>query len=292
MISVLIPIYNYAVTALVSDLKSQADKLGIAYEIRCYDDASESSYKEGNSALSKHDNIVYAELTENLGRAAIRNKLAKEAVYDNLIFLDCDSAIIRTNFLQIYLEHLDEAQADVIAGGRFYNENPPSADKYLHWKYGTERESRSLALRKANPQRYFHSNNFLVHKAIITRTPFDESISGYGYEDLLLAKKLYEDQSVKVQHIDNPIEHLGIEDNSTFLLKTKTAVQNLKLLNQAGLELNSKLETVGNRLRSLRMAPLYRTYYKLRKDKIEKNLLADNPNLRFLDYYKLQEYLS
>ena len=41
MLSILIPVYNYDVYALVSELKHQADELGIKYEILAQDDNSQ-----------------------------------------------------------------------------------------------------------------------------------------------------------------------------------------------------------------------------------------------------------
>ena len=288
MISILIPVYNFAVMTLVEDLQSQVKKLGIDHEIRCYDDGSLPELKSKHHRLSTYDHIVYKELPENLGRAAIRNKLASEACYENLIFMDCDSALVGSDFLKLYMEQLG---ADVVCGGRSYADSLEAPSTVLHWKYGRQRECRSLAERQAEPQRYFHSNNFMIRKSTILTTPFDESISGYGYEDLLLGKQLQE-KGIEVVHIDNPVQHLGLEVNQVFLDKTRTAVLNLKELNKAGLNLKSRLEVVGKRLQALKMAGVYKRFYEWRKSAIERNLVSDDPKLIYLDYYKLYVYMS
>lgn len=287
MYSVLIPIYNYEVTQLVKALAAQADILALPYEIRCYDDGSGERTKSVHQALLSSPHIVYRELPSNLGRAAIRNLLAREAVYDNLLFLDGDSGILGSDFLSKYAEHFDNA---IICGGRTYSTTPPSARHILHWKYGHQRETRSLAERRANPVRYFHSNNFMVQRKVILDQPFDESILGYGYEDLFLAGQLME-KGIQVHHIENPVEHLALEENAAFIEKTQNAVRNLKQLNAQGLSLHSKLESYGKRLEASGLAPLFRMFYKIRRSSIERNLFSANPNLRYLDYKKLWEYL-
>lgn len=72
MLSVNIPVYNVEITDLVLQLRNQAEKLGIPYEIRIYDDGSQVWFKEQNRKIAGLSNVFYSELEENVGRAVIR----------------------------------------------------------------------------------------------------------------------------------------------------------------------------------------------------------------------------
>src|SRR5690606_29991654 len=55
---------------------------------------------------------------------------------------------------------------------------------------------------------------------------FNESINGYGHEDTLFGLQL-QDSGVKIQHIDNPAIHAGIDEDEAFLAKTNAALETL-----------------------------------------------------------------
>lgn len=286
MISILIPVYNQDVTSLVARLDAQCQRLGMDYEIRCYDDGSQEGYLQANAAIAELDNLSYKALPTNLGRAAIRNTLAADAVYDRLLFLDGDSGVIREDFVARYLSHSEP----VVSGGRSYAERP-SQEAILHWKYGKQRESRDLAQRRAHPWRYFHTNNFVVDRDLFLSIRFDESIDGYGYEDLVFARELNQRDLTPI-HIDNPIMHLELESTDRFLLKTREAVKNLVRLNDAGLFLDTRLEAYGKMMGKLGIKGLYRRFYGLVRRRVESSLNSATPSLRALDLYKLDLFLA
>ena len=99
MLSINIPVYNIEVNNLVLQLLEQAKKLDVSYEIRVYDDGSKNEYKISNRIISEYSNVVYVELEENLGRSAIRNKRGVDSIYQYLLFIDADSAIVKDNYL-------------------------------------------------------------------------------------------------------------------------------------------------------------------------------------------------
>ena len=59
MISILIPIYNFAVKELVSELSRQAQELNLDFEILCIDDNSKSKYTELNKDIKKIYGVNY-----------------------------------------------------------------------------------------------------------------------------------------------------------------------------------------------------------------------------------------
>ena len=114
MISILIPIYNFAVKELVSELSRQAQELNLDFEILCIDDNSKSKYTELNKNIKKIYGVNYKLNKKNIGRSAIRNLLTKQSKYDYLLFLDCDVKI-KDNFIRKYIKFKDKS--DVIVGG-------------------------------------------------------------------------------------------------------------------------------------------------------------------------------
>jgi glycosyltransferase involved in cell wall biosynthesis len=288
MFSVLIPCYNQDVTRLLRDLSDEIGTLDIDCEVRCYDDGSEDQWKEINSIVADLPYVTYVELTHNLGRSAIRQKLASDAQYDKLIFLDGDSGITCYGLLAQYLKYTDRP---LVSGGRIYPTEKMSAPYILHWTYGRERESVSLAQRQRAPITYFHSNNFMIDKALFLETGFDQGLQGYGYEDILFANRL-EDQGVPILHIDNAIVHLQLDKTDDFLSKTRNAVANLKKLNAAGISLATRLEKAASMLNTIGLSRLAAKFLSWREPAILRNLRSDEPRMRLMDYYKLLHYLE
>lgn len=290
MLSILIPIYNFKVVTLVKALMRQCKKLDIDYEIICFDDKSRKKIKYENSVLSDFFGVNYTELSENLGRARIRNWMAKSASYETLLFLDCDSKIVKKDFVKTYLDRA--ADADLISGGRRYSKKAPSAKtKRLHWKYGTRKESIKASARQREKYLFFHSNNFLVKRDVILSYPFDESHQGYGYEDLLWAKTIM-DGGLNILHIDNPVEHLGLEKSDVFLRKTKQSIMNLKLLRSVHPDFETQLTRFADRIERWGLRNKMYSFYSRRVESFESGLMAGSLSLYQLTILKLMWYWS
>lgn len=222
MITICIPVFNFNITSLVNELSNQAKSLNIQYEIIIIDDCSEN-FKIKNKNICEKFN--YIELSENIGRAKIRNLFLKYAKYDYLLFLDCDSLIGTPNFLSKYVEIIDEAP-NVVCGGRVYDKSRPKREKMLRWKYGILRESKPCEIRRRFPNKSFMTSNFLINKKILEEIKFDERILQYGHEDTLFGFSLKK-MNITITHIDNPVINGDVEQNSEYLNKTKESVINL-----------------------------------------------------------------
>ena len=130
MLSILIPTYNFDIRGLVRDLYEQCNSENIIHEILCYDDGSRKEMQQSNHAIVEMATVIYKILPENLGRSKIRNLMAKEAHYDHVLFLDCDSGIIQQDFIKSYLSNLEERV--IVCGGRRYAEAPPQDLSLIH----------------------------------------------------------------------------------------------------------------------------------------------------------------
>jgi len=291
MLSILIPIYNCDVTKLVKELHRQCVQHEIAFEIICLDDASNQLFRDLNAPLETLSFYTYKQLEQNIGRAAIRNRLAEMAKYEFIYFLDCDSGIENKDLISNFLKLLKPKR--LISGGRLYqNEAPQDKSYYLHWLWGKKRELFKADQRMKDPVNHFLSNNFVIDKASVLAIPFDETIVGYGYEDVYLAYMLQKN-GVEILHIENPVIHEGLDRAEALLNKLDEAAQNLLRLKSDSLNgkktfiIKGKLITLWNLfnvpiLKSIAAAKAY-----VLIPLIKKKLLGRNPKLFYLDMYRL-----
>lgn len=285
MLSILIPVYNYDIRSLVAVLSKQAQQLEIEYEIFCLDDGSETNFNVLNKEIESLPAVRYEELPQNLGRSAIRNRLAEEARYPWLLFMDCDTMPEREDFLASYVAHLDHPQ--VLYGGRSYAPSTTDSQLYFHWLYGSNREVSTLKKRLEEPYQSFMTNNFVIPKSVLLDIRFDESLKQYGHEDTLFGLELKQGQ-ITILHLDNPMRHVGLEEASIFLRKSEQAIENLLLLRKKyDLKEDIKLLRYFEKTKKWGLHPLIRFWFKLNKNRLKKNLFGPKPKLRVFDLYKL-----
>ena len=291
MISILIPIYNVDITELVTELSNQVNQLEERFEILCIDDCStETQVKEINALTNNLEVVKYSELNENVGRGNIRMLLAKKARYETLIFLDCDMKIVSPNYLQKFVEHKEKK---VVIGGITYSSNrPKNSDFLLRWKYGIQREKKSASERNRMRFSHFVASNLLINKKIFLSLPVDNDITGYGHEDTLLGLKLLK-MGTPLSHIDNPLEHLGLDAAETFLEKSKSGTSNLATLFSkriCGAEI--RLISVYESLQTIGLSSFVFHLINPFIPIIEKNLKGRNPNIRLFDIWKLFYFMK
>jgi hypothetical protein len=290
MLSILIPVYNIDCSKLVLSLQSQCRKTGIPFEILVYDDFSKAKYKEKNKGLAQLFGVSYVEMKENLGRAKIRNKLAKYSNHRNLLFIDADSKLPNKSYIKNYQDYL--GKYPVIYGGRSYTKRKPTALKrILHWTYGTSREAVSAKKRNRAPHLHFMSNNFIIDRGIFEKIQFDPAHEGYGYEDTLIATELKK-KNINIYHIDNPLIHTGIENTDVFFKKTQNALDNLIELYKRDKILETRLIRVYHFLKKWGLLSMVYQYIDKRKTKLEENLKSKNPKMRKLDLWKLHYFIE
>jgi glycosyltransferase involved in cell wall biosynthesis len=289
LISILIPSYNRDLTDLVTGLRQQAAEAGIRCEILIADDNSAAGFRERNRALAQISHVRYLQLEENIGRASIRNLLAVEARYENLLFMDADARLPEGKYLSRYAEMCGPEQ--VICGGTAYGSNPPDDPAYhLRWKYGRIREARTAAVRSEDPCRAFSSFQFLATRKILEKVPFDEKLKAYGHEDTVFGLEL-ERKGIPVVHIDNALVHMGLEPVDEFLVKTRQGLENLRWLVEqeryAGLEQRVRILKTYRFVRKWGFSSCLKWFNMAGKAWMYRKLGRRNPSLRIFDLYKL-----
>ena len=140
MLSILIPTYNYAILALVKNVHQQCLKAQIPFEIICLDDQSDNDYQIENQVISTLPSCIYNVNQTNVGRTRTRQRLAEQAKYDWLLFLDADVIPVTSAFIQHYIDAIQPNT--VIFGGYQYEKESTDATKILRYRYGKEREEK------------------------------------------------------------------------------------------------------------------------------------------------------
>lgn len=292
MLSILIPIYNYNAFPLVLEMHKQCLETNIDFEIICQDDASNEFLVENNQ-INTLENCNFISNEINLGRGNNINTMARQAIYDWLLILDCDTFPKSANFIQNYLFEIQKNKKLIVFGGIIYKQEEPAKNQVLRWFYGHQRESISAERRKEKPNNSALTSNLLVNKKLFTQYPFDSSITKYGYEDLCFMITL-EKNKIDVAHIDNPTFHINLETSELFLAKTKTALENLLFLNRSNkiTPEASKIIAYFNLLKKLRLTQVIALLFQKNKTIIESNLLSSKPSLFLFDLYKLGYFCS
>ncbi len=289
MLSILIPCYNYDVTALVQELLKQLETLNDQVEIIVLDDGKHS-YNTVNKKLSDDEQLTYLQNKTNLGRTKSRQTLAEAAQFDNLLFLDADVLPVQPQFLQKYLDKLSE-DFGLIYGGNSYQYKLIDNSKRLHYKFGKHREVRKLEERLKNPYLNFTSQNFIIKKSVFFSLNTNQT-NKYGY-DLVFSFKLKQ-QKIKVLQIDNPVLHLGLNHNQAFLDKSLQAVTNLVEFERK-VEISmthTRLQKAYKTLTDYKLTKVFYAIIDIIKPILERNLKSSKPKLIALDLMKLQHYIS
>lgn len=290
-ISLLIPVRDYDIVAIVHIMKKALCKVPELVEIIIGDDGSCPEFREKYRSLEGNGvRLIVAE--KNIGRAAIRNRLAIEATGDYLLFIDADTMVPSTseNYLRKWISLAGKAQ--VLSGGILYPDSPPGdPDKLLRWKYGRRIEQRNASERNKHPHAGFSTFNVFIEKSIFSKIRFNEELRNYGHEDTLMGYQLKK-AGINILHVDNGLIHEGIESNREFLVKTKLGIENLSKLFDKVTDKKAFIRTVPmlktyNRLRFFRLTRIMAKLFIKYRDRMEIELESKNLSLRLFAFYKI-----
>lgn len=291
MISILIPVHNFDIVALVHNMKDGISKVPEYGEIIIGDDGSSPEYREKYLALQS-ENVRVVTSEKNIGRAAIRNRLALEAGGEYILFIDADAMIPGTAeaYLAKYLPVMKSAR--VICGGVLYHDTEPGdPDKLLRWKFGRYREQKKASDRNKRPHSSFSTFNVLIEKAVFSRIRFNEELRQYGHEDTLLGYQLKK-AGINILHIDNGLVHEGLEPNREFLNKTKLGIENLsqlydKVTDKPAFSSAVRMLRIYNKLSFFRITHILAGIFIRYRERMEIKLDSGKISLRFFEFYKV-----
>lgn len=288
-LSILIPTHNYDCTRLVYDLEAQLteeDEIIVGND--CSTDKnivaklSEIENSGKSRVFTPHDND-----SRPLGRAAIRNALAREAKGEWLLFIDADAEVRSKTFIEDYLSATKFAP--VVCGGTGNLPECPSPECRLRYDYEVEAEKRLTVVRRQRfPYSQLATFNFLIRRDIFLSICFNEGFKEYGYEDTCFGFQLKQ-RGIAIHHIDNKLTHLGIETSDVYLSKIETALRTLSKIENEQRKL-VRLSGFAMKLERYYLLGLVRCIFRLTKKYLRANLLGKHPNQKLFTFYKLGYY--
>jgi len=293
-ISLLIPVLDYDIIALVHIMKDAMNKVPEFCEILIGDDGSTSEYAEKYHSLET-TNVRVVSSEKNIGRAAIRNKLALEAHGDFLLFVDADVMMPGTAeaYILNWLPYLNKSR--VICGGILYHDSPPGdPDKMLRWTYGKWREQKTAVERNKHPHAGFSTFNVMIERSVFSKIRFNEELKQYGHEDTLLGYQLKK-AGIGILHIDNGLMHEGLESNRDYLNKTKLGIENLSKLYDKVTDKSAFSETVlllkiYDKLKYLGVTRILAAIFIKYRERMEIRLDASKISLILFGIYKMSMF--
>lgn len=294
MLSICIPVYNLVPLKLIEQLSEQISYEKIEAEILLLDDASPNNIKDDLNKAQSIPSVSVHQAPRNLGRSIARNRLAELAKYEYLLFMDCDSGIENKEYLHNYIKNA--RPNTVCCGGTSYENTKPPKLFMLRWKYGHQRESKSAKKRNKNPHYAFTTHHFLIDKNIFQTIKFDTSIQGYGHEDSMFGLALKK-HGIPINHIDNPLLHLGLEPTAVFLQKSEQAVKNLKTLyfkHKSDTDFINSIQLLRfyEKQQKFKLILFWKMVFMFTKTFIKIQLQSNNPSLKLFDFYKFGKFIS
>ena len=290
-LSILIPTHNYDCSRLVYDLETQlSDDDEIIVGNDCSTDTCIIAKLVEIDKLNKCRLFTPAQNGKEvrpLGRAAIRNALAREAKGEWLLFIDADAEVRSKTFIDDYLAAANNAP--VVCGGTGNLPECPNPKCRLRYNYEVEAEQRlTVERRQRFPYAQLTTFNFLIRRDIFLSIEFDEKIREYGYEDTCFGFELKE-RGIAIHHIDNKLIHLGIEPSTVYLAKIETALRSLAKL-EPEQRRQIRLSAFAMKLERYCLLGLVRCVFRLTKTQLHANLLGKHPNQKLFAFYKLGYY--
>ena len=286
MLSILLPVYNCHCEALVTELQRQCVECGTEFEIIVADDGSSvASYIEHNLRIERLDGVRYITRKQNVGRSAIRNFLVSQSKGERILFIDGDLSLDNPSFISNYLQ----TKGDIVVGGITIGGSSDQWKGNLRYHYERQCETlNTVKSRQSHPYQHL-ATNILVHRSVLGEQPYNEDISRYGYEDVLLGKR-FQQQQVAIKHIDNPVLFCNFEENTSYLAKTEESLRTLFAFRKE-LKGYSRLLDKAERIETLHLTPLFIIAYKLLSSPIKNCLIGNKPSVFLFNAYKLLCYL-
>ncbi len=226
-LSVLVPFLRDDPVALLALLDREAAALNGAVELVVLDDGTNDAdltrrliAQADASALP----IRLISLSANEGRSVGRNRLANAARGSSLLFLDSDMRPDHARFLQTWSDLAGAGETAVAFGGFSLLQAPDDARFAVHRSMAARSDCTPREERALQPEKHVFTSNLLVRRDVFETEAFDAGFSGWGWEDVEWAMRV--SRRFKVEHIDNPATHMGLDTVETLAAKYEQSAPN------------------------------------------------------------------
>ena len=192
------------------------------------------------------------------------------------------------NGLWFFTDYANQADKKIFFGGYSYPKQYSDKSR-LRFRYGIKREFKSALKREIKPYRNIYSGNMLISRETFELINISLENS-YGL-DLAFSGQL-EFHKIPFKHIDNYTCHRDIDDNNTFLLKSKEASITIRNLYDQGLinPKQSKLIWAYILIKKLHLIKIVKLKGRLLSPLIYWMLNNFRAPLITLDFYKLYHF--
>jgi glycosyltransferase involved in cell wall biosynthesis len=231
MVSVLVPFLHDDPTDLIRSIQSQSAVTGSLVELIVLDDGSnDPALRDAVSRCVQAVSIPCAFIVrkQNGGRAAARNSLAATARGGYFLFNDADCIPDADDFLKKYLDLVAHERPAFVVGGFSILQAPTDRRFALHRHITAARDCLPAGERQKAPWRYAYGSNILVRRDVMEATPFNPGYLGWGWEDQEWAMRVA--KHWPIEHIDNTVSHLGLDDPDRLFVKYASSGENFRLI--------------------------------------------------------------
>jgi glycosyltransferase involved in cell wall biosynthesis len=230
-LSILVPFYRDDPTALAAALNPligvRRDIEILLFDDGCPDPGLNEAVSRTVRAMSAPARLLSS--SENIGRSAGRNRLAREARGRWLLYLDADMQPGSDDFLQACLDRIAPDDFDAAFGG--YETAEPADRRYqLHAVLARTSDEKNASARSLIGPTAFCSSNLLVRASVMRGVPFDTGFTGWGFEDVDWAVRAA--RTHQLIHFDNPARHAGLQTTESLLQKFREGAVNYARLLQ------------------------------------------------------------
>lgn len=255
-LSVLIPFLHDDPRRLIQALDREAKALKGQVEVVLLDDGGGDDELvhqviEAVEALRLPARLI--RLVVNEGRSKGRNRLARHARGDRLLFLDSDMLPDAPDFLARYVAVARDQDPAVAFGGFSLAQVERRPEHALHCKLASRSDCAPAAVRGKAPEKYVFTSNLLVRRNLFEAQPFDETFSGWGWEDVEWGIRVAEGHAIL--HLDNPATHLGLDTAAVIAQKYEQSGGNFARILEAHPDVVRRYPTY-RAARILKLAPL------------------------------------
>lgn len=227
IISVLTPFYRDDPNNLLRALDLEASALKGAVEIIVLDDGTGDRVLAAGVARTVKALALPARficLRDNVGRSKGRNRMAREARGEWMLFLDSDMLPDSPRFLAAYLDLIAAERPAVVCGGFSLKRTPRTRVHALHRRMAMQSDCAPAKVRALEPEKNVFTSNLLVRRDVFETEAFDESFAGWGWEDVEWAMRVAKRHAIR--HVDNTATHLGLDTAPAMAAKYEQSAAN------------------------------------------------------------------